>query len=233
MAAGVIDRAARHGVAEHVFQAQRLGGELDVVVNLLSFGTVFEFHWKYRAVRVKFHQIRLADQAQPIRPERQRAFHFHPGLHLVTGRIDQVMHSLAARGVDVVRERLFQMDQAALARTVGPVLERGERDGIDVDHQEVPEENWRAKLQYKFPQEFTMATTFEQAKALAMQLTPEQRADLADLLWVSVTPREEVQAAWDTEIARRIAEIDAGTVELIPGEEVFARIERKLRKAGA
>jgi putative addiction module component (TIGR02574 family) len=78
-----------------------------------------------------------------------------------------------------------------------------------------------------------MATTFEEAKALAMQLTPEQRADLADLLWVSAIPREEVQAAWDTEIARRIAEIDAGTVELIPGEEVFARIERKLRKAGA
>jgi len=78
-----------------------------------------------------------------------------------------------------------------------------------------------------------MATIFEEAKALAMQLTPEQRADLADLLWVSATPREEVQAAWDTEIARRIAEIDAGTVELIPGEEVFARIEQKLRKAGA
>ncbi len=78
-----------------------------------------------------------------------------------------------------------------------------------------------------------MATTFEEAKSLAMQLTPEQRADLADFLWVSATPREEVKAAWDAEIARRIAEIDAGTVELIPGEEVLARIEQKLRKAGA
>ncbi|MDP2786587.1 MAG: addiction module protein [Pseudomonadota bacterium] len=78
-----------------------------------------------------------------------------------------------------------------------------------------------------------MATTFEEAKVLAMQLTSEQRADLADLLWASATPREEVQAAWDTEIARRVAEIDAGTVKLIPGEEVLARIEQKLRKAGA
>ncbi|MEW5786959.1 MAG: addiction module protein [Pseudomonadota bacterium] len=77
-----------------------------------------------------------------------------------------------------------------------------------------------------------MATAFEKAKVLAMQLTPEQRADLADLLWVSATLREDVQAAWDAEIDRRIAEIDTGTVELIPGEEVLARMEQKLRKAG-
>ncbi len=77
-----------------------------------------------------------------------------------------------------------------------------------------------------------MATAFEKAQVLAMQLTPEQRADLADLLWVSATLREDVQAAWDVEIDRRIAEIDTGTVELIPGEEVLARMEQKLRKAG-
>jgi putative addiction module component (TIGR02574 family) len=77
-----------------------------------------------------------------------------------------------------------------------------------------------------------MSLTTEQIKAEAMKLAPEERADLADWLWISVTPREEVKAAWDTEIARRIAEIDAGVVELIPGEEVLARIDEKLRKAG-
>lgn len=46
------------------------------------------------------------------------------------------------------------------------------------------------------------------------------------------TPREEVKTAWDTEIARRIAEIDAGSVELTPGEEVLVRVNEKLRKAG-
>lgn len=77
-----------------------------------------------------------------------------------------------------------------------------------------------------------MSLSAEQIKAEAMKLSPEERADLADWLWISATPREEVKAAWDTEIARRIAEIDAGTVELIPGEEVLARVNKKLRKAG-
>lgn len=78
-----------------------------------------------------------------------------------------------------------------------------------------------------------MSLTAEQIKAEAMKLSPEERADLADWLWISATPREEVKAAWDAEIARRIAEIDAGVVEFIPAEEVFAKIDEKLRKAGA
>lgn len=77
-----------------------------------------------------------------------------------------------------------------------------------------------------------MSLTAKQIREEAMKLSPEERADLADWLWVSAMPHEKVAAAWDAEIARRIAEIDAGTVELVPGEEVLARIEEKLRKAG-
>ncbi|MDD5364581.1 MAG: addiction module protein [Gallionellaceae bacterium] len=78
-----------------------------------------------------------------------------------------------------------------------------------------------------------MSLTIEQIKAEAMKLPPETRADLADWLLVSVESRESVQAAWDAEIARRIEEIESGKVELIPGEEVFAKIDKKLREAGA
>lgn len=78
-----------------------------------------------------------------------------------------------------------------------------------------------------------MSLTIDQLKAEALKLSPEERADLADWLWVSATPRAEVEAAWDAEIARRIAEIDAGTAKLVPAEEVMAEIEEKLRKAGA
>lgn len=77
-----------------------------------------------------------------------------------------------------------------------------------------------------------MSLTIEQIKREAMNLSPDERADLADWLWVSAVPRAEVQAAWDTEIARRIAEIDSGTAKLIPSEEVFSAIDEKLRKAG-
>jgi putative addiction module component (TIGR02574 family) len=77
-----------------------------------------------------------------------------------------------------------------------------------------------------------MSLTAKQIKEEAMKLSPEERVDLAEWLWVSAMPHEEVAAAWDAEIARRIAEIDSGAVELAPGEQVLARIEEKLRKAG-
>jgi putative addiction module component (TIGR02574 family) len=37
-----------------------------------------------------------------------------------------------------------------------------------------------------------------------------------------------VDEAWRVEIDRRIGEIDRGDVQLIPGDEVFARLPRKL-----
>lgn len=76
-----------------------------------------------------------------------------------------------------------------------------------------------------------MPLTIEQLKAEAMHLSPEERADLADWLWISATPRAEAEAAWDAEIASRIVEIDAGTAELIPSEMVMTEIEAKLRAA--
>lgn len=77
-----------------------------------------------------------------------------------------------------------------------------------------------------------MSLTPDEIMAEAMKLSPDERADLADRLWISAMPREEVAAAWDAEIARRVAEIDAGTAELIPSEDVFAWIDEELHKAG-
>lgn len=41
---------------------------------------------------------------------------------------------------------------------------------------------------------------------------------------------ESVEEAWDAEIRRRIKEIDAGVVELVPWEEVKRRIEKDARE---
>jgi hypothetical protein len=38
----------------------------------------------------------------------------------------------------------------------------------------------------------------------------------------------EIEAAWDSEIKRRLDEIDSGTVELIPGEQVRAEMMASL-----
>lgn len=72
-----------------------------------------------------------------------------------------------------------------------------------------------------------MTTPIEAVEAQAMKLTPSERADLADKLWLSVNSREEVDAAWDAEIARRIEQIDSGEVECVPWETVMAEMRAK------
>ena len=74
-----------------------------------------------------------------------------------------------------------------------------------------------------------MSMTIEQFKAEAMKFSPEERADLADWLWISATPREDVKAAWDAEMARRIAAMDAGETKFVSSEEVMAKMDAKLR----
>jgi putative addiction module component (TIGR02574 family) len=76
--------------------------------------------------------------------------------------------------------------------------------------------------------EATMPSPIEIIEAEAMKLSPSERADLADKLWLSVHSKEEVEAAWDAEIARRIQEMDAGEVEGIPWEAVMAELRAKL-----
>jgi putative addiction module component (TIGR02574 family) len=39
----------------------------------------------------------------------------------------------------------------------------------------------------------------------------------------------EIEATWDEELRRRIAEVESETVKLVPADEVFARVRRALR----
>ena len=63
-----------------------------------------------------------------------------------------------------------------------------------------------------------------QAKALldqALQLPEDERAEIAAVLVQSLdlVGEEGVEDAWDREIGRRLAEIDAGDVKLVPWGE--------------
>ena len=62
----------------------------------------------------------------------------------------------------------------------------------------------------------------------AAQLPERDRATLAGLLIETLDPVSEpdVEAAWAAEIESRVAEIDAGSVELIPWEDVRAELFR-------
>jgi putative addiction module component (TIGR02574 family) len=69
-------------------------------------------------------------------------------------------------------------------------------------------------------------------KEKAAQLSAQERADLALALIESLDgPPEDpavVEEAWRVEIERRVREVDRGEVKLIPGEEVFAEVRRRL-----
>jgi putative addiction module component (TIGR02574 family) len=56
-------------------------------------------------------------------------------------------------------------------------------------------------------------------------LPPEERSRLVDLLLESLhdEPIAEVEAAWEAEIDRRLAEYNRGEVTAIEAEEVFAK----------
>ena len=67
------------------------------------------------------------------------------------------------------------------------------------------------------------------AKALldqALQLPEDERAEIAAVLFRSleVVDSEGVEEAWDREIARRLAEIDASEVRLVPWDEAKRQI---------
>lgn len=62
----------------------------------------------------------------------------------------------------------------------------------------------------------------------AQELAPEDRARLAEELLASLDSglEPEIDAAWDEELRKRIAEVENGTVKLVPADEVFARARR-------
>ena len=78
-----------------------------------------------------------------------------------------------------------------------------------------------------------MPATLEQVTEEVRELSPQDREQLLASLIRDLEPVEnlsaaETESAWDTEIARRLEEIDSGKVKAIPAEEVFARIQAKL-----
>ncbi|HZI07298.1 MAG TPA: addiction module protein [Archangium sp.] len=66
-----------------------------------------------------------------------------------------------------------------------------------------------------------------------LRLPPEQRAELAHKLLLSLEAGPEDQdaeAEWDQELERRAREVLDGTVKTVPWKEVEARITRRLRQ---
>ncbi len=73
-----------------------------------------------------------------------------------------------------------------------------------------------------------MPITVDQIVAEAQSLPREQIAELVDRLTNSLYETMDVQVedAWKAETRRRVAEIENGEVQAIPGDEVSARVRR-------
>ena len=73
-----------------------------------------------------------------------------------------------------------------------------------------------------------MSTLLDELSEKARSLTLEERAQLAQELLESVErdADPDVQAAWEAEIASRVAKYERGEARLISAEEVFAAARR-------
>jgi putative addiction module component (TIGR02574 family) len=65
----------------------------------------------------------------------------------------------------------------------------------------------------------------------AVSLPVEIRLQLVEKLLESLNPsHKDIDKLWATEVERRIAEIDRGGVETVPGDDVFRKLHDRLKK---
>lgn len=75
-------------------------------------------------------------------------------------------------------------------------------------------------------------TALEKLRSEALNLSETERAELAYNLDVSLDgpPDADVEKAWDTEILRRLSEIDAGTASLVDRKELRRRMRARMNR---
>ncbi|MGP1679803.1 MAG: addiction module protein [Burkholderiales bacterium] len=85
-----------------------------------------------------------------------------------------------------------------------------------------------------------MAANLKEIESQALQLSPEERGELIHRLVISLEGEPEdspeaIAKAWDEEIARRVADMEAGRTQWIPADAVMAHLRARINaaKAGA
>lgn len=83
-----------------------------------------------------------------------------------------------------------------------------------------------------------MAASLKEIESQALQLSPPDRGELIHRLIFSLEGESEespeaIAKAWDDEIARRVADMDAGSTQWIPADEVMTRLRTMIGAATA
>jgi putative addiction module component (TIGR02574 family) len=58
----------------------------------------------------------------------------------------------------------------------------------------------------------------------ALQLEAEERAELAERLWLSVQGAQGLHPAWEAEIASRVADMDAGNTDFVSADDAMTEL---------
>lgn len=74
-----------------------------------------------------------------------------------------------------------------------------------------------------------MSTTLEAVIAQAMQLAPEERSKLIEALADTELPAPVLHPDWETEIHRRVAEMDAGGSRFVAANEALATLAARIQ----
>lgn len=73
-----------------------------------------------------------------------------------------------------------------------------------------------------------MSPTLEALEAEALKLPPSDRSHLVERLLVSLDADAELEEEWAREADRRVAELDSGAVEAVPGDQAMSRLRARL-----
>jgi putative addiction module component (TIGR02574 family) len=81
-----------------------------------------------------------------------------------------------------------------------------------------------------------MTAILEKIENEALQLSPKERGELIHRLIMSLESEPEdspeaIAQAWDEEIARRVADMEAGRTEWVPFDEVMTKLRDKINAA--
>jgi len=75
-----------------------------------------------------------------------------------------------------------------------------------------------------------MPTSVQAVAEEAMKLTPADREALVERLVASLEPADSLHPGWHDEIARRVADMEAGRTRFIPADEAMARLTAHIRR---
>ena len=74
-----------------------------------------------------------------------------------------------------------------------------------------------------------MSTSIAELEANALQLAPEDRAQLADRLLASLSSDTDLDDAWSVEADRRLSELESGSVIGVPIADAIARARNAIK----